>query len=450
MPRLGELLVAARLLSLEQVEQALRAQVVWGGRLGTNLVELGFIDLDGLSRALGRQHGLPAALERHFEKADPELQRKIEPEQAERWEIIPLLRVGPDEKVAIASMGPLTTATRFAIAQALDIEARELVISVAAEQRMRYQLERVYGIARSARFLRARGPTIPPFPDLEFENEATSEAGAAIPVEIEPPASEPVVAEPATADPPEAVPEPVPAPGEVSVQPPEALAAMIDEATAQASVPPPADDEPSGRARRTYVKTLADSGEPCVAAPEAKALGRIAIRKVATNRIPTVAERGAGSSLPDATRAIRRGAHRDRVAELVVSTIERFAPACEAAMLMVVRGEAVIGWKAFSRAGHALPELAVPLNEPGLVPRAIESNAIARCAPGELGELDRKLLGAMGTPEGELVVIPIAISDHVMCVIAAALGPDAPVAVLEAVAKAAGTAFARLIREASR
>ncbi|MEO7730494.1 MAG: hypothetical protein ABIY55_05940, partial [Kofleriaceae bacterium] len=64
MPRLGELLVAAGLLTVEQVEQAVRAQVMWGGRLGTNLVELGYIDLDKLATALSRQHGIPAALGR--------------------------------------------------------------------------------------------------------------------------------------------------------------------------------------------------------------------------------------------------------------------------------------------------------------------------------------------------------------------------------------------------
>ena len=43
MPKLGELLVASGLLTADQVEQALRAQVLWGGRLGTNLIELGFV-----------------------------------------------------------------------------------------------------------------------------------------------------------------------------------------------------------------------------------------------------------------------------------------------------------------------------------------------------------------------------------------------------------------------
>ena len=39
MARLGELLVASGLLTPERLEQALRAQIMWGARLGTNLVE---------------------------------------------------------------------------------------------------------------------------------------------------------------------------------------------------------------------------------------------------------------------------------------------------------------------------------------------------------------------------------------------------------------------------
>ena len=83
MPRLGELLVAAGLLTADQIEQALRAQVMWGGRLGTNLVELHMLELDPLSRMLGRQHHLPSVLARHFEKADPDLQRMLSADFAE-------------------------------------------------------------------------------------------------------------------------------------------------------------------------------------------------------------------------------------------------------------------------------------------------------------------------------------------------------------------------------
>ena len=88
MARLGELLVSARLLDPEQIERALRAQVLWGGRLGTNLIELGLLDLDGISRALGRKHNRPAALARHFEKADRELQERLSVDLARRWSVV--------------------------------------------------------------------------------------------------------------------------------------------------------------------------------------------------------------------------------------------------------------------------------------------------------------------------------------------------------------------------
>ncbi|MEW5740414.1 MAG: hypothetical protein AB1938_15905 [Myxococcota bacterium] len=61
MPRLGELLIQEKLVTPEQIEEALETQVVHGGRLGTNLVELGFLQEQDLARVLGRQHNLPYA-----------------------------------------------------------------------------------------------------------------------------------------------------------------------------------------------------------------------------------------------------------------------------------------------------------------------------------------------------------------------------------------------------
>src|SRR5512143_1797495 len=116
MPRLGELLTSTRLIEPEKVEQALRAQVVWGGRLGTNLIELNYIDLDGLSRALGRQHGVPAALARHFDKADPALQQRLPADLARQWSVVPLLHVGPDRKIAVVALDPLPAEGLVALA----------------------------------------------------------------------------------------------------------------------------------------------------------------------------------------------------------------------------------------------------------------------------------------------------------------------------------------------
>lgn len=61
MPRLGSLLLEEKLITPAQLEEALEAQVLHGGRLGTNLCELGFLKEADLARVLGRQHNLPHA-----------------------------------------------------------------------------------------------------------------------------------------------------------------------------------------------------------------------------------------------------------------------------------------------------------------------------------------------------------------------------------------------------
>lgn len=55
-PRLGSLLLEEKLITQAQLEEGLETQVVYGGRLGTNLVELGFVKEMDLARVLGRQH----------------------------------------------------------------------------------------------------------------------------------------------------------------------------------------------------------------------------------------------------------------------------------------------------------------------------------------------------------------------------------------------------------
>ena len=459
MIRLGELLVAAGALDARELEQALRAQVVWGGRLGTNLIELGFVDLDELSRALGKQHGLPAALARHFERADPELQAQFSAELAERHQCVPLLRLA-EGQVALAGMDPLDKEALAEIAAALGVAPTDLVTSIAAEQRMRYQLERVYQIVRNARFLRSRGGTIPPFPQFgDFQDEADSEVEIPIdvdpdyPIDIDVEVSEGIAVGRADTD---------------------ALAAAIEAAASSSmSAVPRSDSEPAGRDRRAYVKTL-DEGAPAERpsrpaidrkrepSKPKKALGRIAIRKVAMTpaggidappQAAAVEERES-DSLADAAKAIRRSPDRDRVAELVIDAMVRFAPCADAAMLFVIRGGSATGWKYFCRSGADQPELAIPMDQAGLVPRVVESCMTMRGKVTELGAIDVRLLTELEPlADGELrelVVVPIAIAGKVMCLLAVATTAGEQIGSIETIATAAGTAFARLMRDAGR
>jgi hypothetical protein len=428
MPRLGELLVAAGLLTVEQVEKALRAQVLWGGRLGTNIVELHYLELDPLSKVLGRQHRLPAALARHFQKADPALQRMLSPEVAERFFCVPLLRMGPEQHVVIASLTPLSAKQLAIIAGELAVDVQRLVPAIAAELRIRYQLERVYHLGRTARFLRTRGKSIPPFPDFQI-----------LPVPPDPDLDLPSPTLPMSTQEMAVFRPPLEPPplGDLSRH-----ATLDDELAIPAE---PIEDEITGRQRRKYVRTIADV--PSSDSERQALIGRIAIRKVAVGSALRIM---AGATLGEATRAIRLSTGRDRVADLVIDTLERFAPACEAAILLVVRGAIAIGWKGFQRNGGALGEIAVPMEDGGLVPRAIESNGVLRKPCGELDTIDRLLLASLGQHAGDLVVVPISIADKAMCVIAIATAENAPVESAEPIAAAAGAAFARLMRDASR
>jgi hypothetical protein len=154
--RLGELLIEAKVIAPLQLEEALQAQVMWGARLGTALVELGRIDLDALSNTLGYQQNLPAALASHFDGADRALQLLLSPNHAERFACIPLRRVGK-YAAAIAVASPLQPRERAIVADELGVEPEKLIIAIAPELRIRYALERTYNIARPQRFLRAPG-----------------------------------------------------------------------------------------------------------------------------------------------------------------------------------------------------------------------------------------------------------------------------------------------------
>jgi Type II secretion system (T2SS), protein E, N-terminal domain len=518
MARLGELLVAAKLVSQAQIEQALRAQVLWGARLGTNLVELGCIDLDQLATVLAQQHRLPAALERHFEHADPALQRMLSPALAERHGCVPL--VYARERIVIASISPLAPAALAEIASELEVAPAQLIASTAGELRIRYHLERVYQIARGARFLRSRGQHAPAVPSFEidvmaFEDSqvdnptgpdpdlATPRPPPRPPLPPPPPAKQltvdelaaelrgdpPAARSPAPAPPPRPRPAPAPPPpppafdersrvvgdggpagvaggaggnaplgiDELTVEwdtgpapTPKPAPAPDPEPAAASPLPelelrPPSPSAPSGRERRRYLPTL--DAPISDAERDRRSLGRVAIR-----RLP-LGEDDAGppcATLADATRAIRRSTDRDRVAERASDALFRFQPGCSVALVLVIRGTTAIGWKGFSRVMATLPEIAVPVDRPGLIPHAVQSKQTARAVAGELGVIDRLLLDSLEVKTGDLVIVPVSISGVVMCVIALATDPDAPVTATEAIASAAGTAFGRLMRNASR
>ncbi len=152
--RIGEILVERGHVTRDQVDEALRQQVIYGGRLGTTLVQMGALELDALAECLGQQHHLASGLNKHFDAADPALQKRLSPELAGELLAVPLTEELPGV-VAVAFADPPSPDATARVGRALDAE---IVPVIAPELRIRYQLEAVYGIARPNRFLRVHQP----------------------------------------------------------------------------------------------------------------------------------------------------------------------------------------------------------------------------------------------------------------------------------------------------
>ena len=79
--RIGDLLVREGLITREQLARALQEQKQSGTRVGYNLVKLGFIEENELTKMLARQYKMPAIDLARFE-VDPKIAKMIPTELA--------------------------------------------------------------------------------------------------------------------------------------------------------------------------------------------------------------------------------------------------------------------------------------------------------------------------------------------------------------------------------
>src|SRR2546421_12301538 len=87
MPRVGEILVEMGFCGTDQISEGLQNKVIFGGRVGTNLLEIGHVTEEELAKALGQRHRVPAL---HGEIAiDPAVAALMQPDAVERLEVVP-------------------------------------------------------------------------------------------------------------------------------------------------------------------------------------------------------------------------------------------------------------------------------------------------------------------------------------------------------------------------
>ncbi len=99
--KLGQLLITANIISEDQLKEAIGLQRREGGRLGTNLMKLGYITEEKLVTFLSKQWGVPAINLSDY-KIDPSVLKLIPAEIVKKYLIIPVARVGATLTIAMA------------------------------------------------------------------------------------------------------------------------------------------------------------------------------------------------------------------------------------------------------------------------------------------------------------------------------------------------------------
>lgn len=336
MARLGELLVARGACTAEQVAEALENQVIYGGRIGTNLVELGAVGEEALAQALGQQHGCPALW--GAIGADPRALALVKADLAERLGLVPLRLEGRRLAVLAADPRDLSRIDELAFATGKDLR-----VVVVAESRLDELLRRHYGLHRPERGVQVAASRAVPVrheeahaaaaePDLMDEAEfvAIYDHGTATPV-------------------------PGAGPGAPAPSAPSAAAAAAPTA-------------PDDHFRGALVSTEQVLAALQLDAEKGADRGGISIRLT-----PAVVE-APPLTFDEANRALAGVSDRDAIARIVLRCARS---RCRRAVLLTVRGNRADGWEAL---GEGLtPQTAarvhVSLDHPGLFQTVVASRS---------------------------------------------------------------------------
>jgi len=98
--RIGDLLLKEKRITPAQLQEALNYQKANGGKLGLNLVKLGFVTDDEITSLLSKQYGVPSINLSQFE-IDASVIKLIPADTAQKYQIIPLSRSGATLTIAI-------------------------------------------------------------------------------------------------------------------------------------------------------------------------------------------------------------------------------------------------------------------------------------------------------------------------------------------------------------
>lgn len=150
--KLGEMLLKEKLISPEQLDEALKNQTLFGIKLGSSLIELGYITDEQLCTFLSKKLGVPYAPPRALTTIPAEVLALVSADIAQKNRVIPIKLDG--RRLALAMADP----TDFkAIDEVSFVSGCVVVPHIAPDVRITAALSMLYQIRGDIRYLRLAG-----------------------------------------------------------------------------------------------------------------------------------------------------------------------------------------------------------------------------------------------------------------------------------------------------
>ncbi|GFE58874.1 general secretion pathway protein GspE [Geobacter sp. AOG1] len=145
--KLGEMLVNENIITPEDLDETLKCQVIFGGRLGTNLIEMGFINEEQLAHFLARKLGVPCTTPQQLNNVSADVLNLLPAELVKKYMAIP---IALDKKRLTLAMADPTNLP--AIDEISFMTGYIVSPLVAPELRLVFCMENYYGIKRDIRY----------------------------------------------------------------------------------------------------------------------------------------------------------------------------------------------------------------------------------------------------------------------------------------------------------
>lgn len=182
--KLGEMLVREGKITSAELEETLKGQAIFGGRFGTNLVEMGLLDELELTQFLSKKTGVPHASSEQLMNIPPQVIKLLPEDSVKKHRVVPV--AVNNKKLFLAMTDPWDLA---AIDEIAFVTGYIVMPLITPELRLVCALEKYYNIKRDLRYIPVAGG-----------GRARARTGPAA-------ASPPAAPKPAAAAPPPFVPE---------------------------------------------------------------------------------------------------------------------------------------------------------------------------------------------------------------------------------------------------